>query len=93
MQKLLKDLYYGKVQPLSEPLENIEDYQKNGNILIQHEEELKATLSESQKKLYEKVSEKQSELNAISSEQKFIQGFKLGAKLAIEIMNDDKITE
>lgn len=93
MQELLKDLYYGKIHPLSEPLEDLDGYKKMADILSRNEKNLMSTLSDSQGKLYQKVSQKQGELNVFSSEQKFIQGFKLGAKLVIEIMNDDKITE
>lgn len=89
MQELLKDLYYGKIHPLSEPLEDLDGYKKMADIISRNEKNLISTLSDSQGKLYQK----QGELNVFSSEQKFIQGFKLGAKLVIEIMNDDKITE
>ena len=93
MHEILKELYYGRLCPLSEPFENVDDYNKMTDILSKYEKNLMDILSENQEKLYQKVSEKQSELNLFSSEQKFIQGFKLGAKFIIEIMNDDKITE
>lgn len=93
MQDILKELYYRRICPLSEPFENVDDYNKMADNLSECEKDLMDILSENQEKLYQKVSEKQGELNLFSSEQKFIQGFKLGAKFIIEIMNDDKITE
>ena len=81
MQDILKELYYGRICPLSEHLKMLM-ITIRWLIILVNVKRLMDILSENQEKLYQKYL-KQGELNLLARA-KFIQGFKLGAKFIIK---------
>jgi len=95
MQKLLQDLYNGRINPLDMKLMDGSQYKKAVEKVSQYDEEISELLTGQHKELFEKFISKQGELNYLNSEERFIQGFKMGARLVIEIMyeNEGKLTD
>ena len=56
-------------------------------LIVQHEEQLKETLTDKQTEIFEKLKANQNERNTLSECEAFTIGFKLGVELMHEIMN------
>lgn len=95
MPRLLQDLYQGKINPLDIQLEEGNPYKKMIEEVSEHEEELLDLLTGKEKVLFAKLTTDHGELKYLSGEEKFIQGFKMGARFIIEILyeHDGKLTD
>lgn len=87
--KILSDLYNGKLNPVSQEIAHGSDYQKMMGEISELEEQLKAVLGQEQTKLLEKFISAQLKLGIIGSEERFIYGFRLGAGIILEILEKD----
>ena len=65
------------------------EYQKLKALADKNENLLKETLSDEQKELLEKLTESITDISSISERDMFINGFRLGMKLMIDVMKDD----
>ena len=90
MSKTIEELWYGNICPniecgISTPLtKELMGYIAN------HHDNLMATLTEEQKELLERFDDCYAELTAINEREIFVYAFRLGAKMAIEIICDGK---
>ena len=57
------------------------------NLLYWKEEKLTATLSEDQKETFEKYKDCNREISEISEREIFLNGFRLGARIIIDVVN------
>ena len=58
-----------------------------GRLILQNEEELAPLLSEKAKEVLEKQRDNQSELKALTECDVFVCGFRLGAKIMLEVLD------
>ena len=58
-------------------------------MLSGNEEKLIGLLEGQEKKLFLELANAQSEVNGITEVESFINGFRLGARIAIEVMNEE----
>jgi len=58
-------------------------------VLSGNEEKLIGLLEGQEKKLFLELANAQSEVNGITEVESFINGFRLGARIAIEVMNEE----
>ena len=65
------------------------EYLKLKTLADQHEDLLRETLSDEQKKLLDKLIECITDISSISERDMFIAGFRLGVKLMIDVMKDE----
>ena len=65
------------------------EYQKLKAVATQNEDMLRETLSDEQKELLDKLTEKITDISSISERDMFITGFRLGVKLMIDVMSDE----
>lgn len=84
----LEDLYYGNIIPNEHSFKRGSAYSKLLGYVVQHDDDLKATLTEQQKEIFEKLKDCESELHGMNELQAFTEGFKLAARLIIEVMQD-----
>lgn len=89
MRRMLEELYYGNINPNEKQFIRNTQFDKAMHILSENEEKLTLLLDGKEKKLFLDLVNAQSEINGITSVEGFINGFRLGARIAIEIMNED----
>ena len=82
----LEDLWLGKISPHERKLPPNSEQRELINLILQQEETLFSMLSEKAKETYDKLLEYQSELSSLTDCETFISGFRLGAKIMLEVM-------
>ena len=85
----IQDLYYGRISPYEMSISATPEYQKLKALATQNEDLLRETLSDEQKELLDKLIECITDISSISERDMFINGFRLGMKLMIDVMKDD----
>lgn len=84
----LKDLYYGNLLP-QEKCAKLDDETKELLVLLnRNEKKLIATLSDEQKEIVEKYKDCNREISEICERNAFLNGFRLGARIIIEVVNN-----
>ena len=82
-----EELYYGNLIP-QEKCAKLDDQVKVlQKLLNRNEEKLTATLSEDQKETFEKYKDCNREISEISEREIFLNGFRLGARIIIDVVN------
>ena len=88
----LEDLYYGNVIPHERSIKRGSAYSEVLRYVVRHEDDLKATLTEQQKEIFEKLKDCESELHGMDDLESFISGFKLAARIIIEVLQESPKT-
>lgn len=84
----LEDLYYGNIIPHEHSFRRGSAYSEALGYVVRHQDTLIATFTEQQKEIFEKFKDGESELHGMHELRAFTEGFKLAAKLLIEVMQD-----
>lgn len=85
MQTILTAIAEGNLRMGMERMEHNSELEDAMNRVCRLEKELSATLNDSEKELLEKLDDSQSEVNQSDSQQSFINGFRLGALVIMEV--------
>lgn len=85
--KILEELWYGNVTPSERSVEKGSHLWNLGRLILQNEEELTPLLSEKAKEVLEKLRDNQSELNDLNECEVFVCGFRLGARIMLEVLD------
>ena len=85
----IQDLYYGRISPYEMNISTAPEYQKLKALANRNEDLLRESLSDEQKKLLDKLTESITDISSISERDMFINGFRLGVKLMIDVMKDE----
>ena len=85
--KILEELWYGNVTPSERSVEKGSHLWNRGRLILQNEEELTPRLSEKAKEVLEKLRDNQSELNDLNECEVFVCGFRLGARIMLEVLD------
>lgn len=95
MKKALKDLYYGRIDGLSMPLEKVPQYRKAQHKAAEIAETLKKHLDKEEKRLLMQYSDLHCEMETRMGQADFIHGFRVGARMMAEVFCDlpDKTSE
>lgn len=88
-EKILSELYHGNINPVAKSVVQGSAYQKAMHQLSDIEERLMAQLDAEQKKLLQDFVSAQGNLNLISGEERFTDGFRMGARMMLEIFEKD----
>ena len=86
----LENLYYGNIAPHEYEVVRGSEYDVTAKLVIRHEQELSATLTERQKEVFQKFKDNQIELLNLGERDAFVRGFSLAVRLMVEAMNSDK---
>lgn len=89
---ILKELWYGNIQPNEFPRERSEKRQKLIKLLSRHSNTLDTMLTEEQKAVLDKYRECNTELSCLDECEVFIRGFQLGMMIAVEVLRDGDMT-
>lgn len=85
MQTILTAIAEGNLRMGTETMEPNSELERAVNRVCRLEAELSAILNDSGKELLEKLDDSQSEVSQSSSQQSFINGFRLGALVIMEV--------
>ena len=85
--RILEEFWYGNIEPTEYDTSSTE-FQKLLELICRNEEKLKSSMTDEQKELFEKYSDCMHEHQAITACQIFQNGFKLGARMMLEVMED-----
>lgn len=85
---ILEDLYYGNLLPQEKCAKLDDEMKELIGLLNRNEEKLTATLSDEQKETFEKYKDCNQEISEICERNAFLNGFRLGARIIIEVVNN-----
>ena len=89
MRNMLEDLYYGNITPGEQQMVHGSELQKAVNRVAHYESQLTERLDEDGQILLTKLIRSQHEIDSITALENFILGFRLGARLMAECMDDN----
>ena len=84
----LEDLYYGNIVPNEKCAKLNSEVTELLKLLNRNEEKLTATLTEAQKETIEKYKDCNREISEISEREIFLNVFRLGARIIIDVVNN-----
>ena len=90
MCKMIEELWYGNIIPQDMCKDNDPRIDELRVLMTRNRAELAPTLSEEQKAILEKYDDNNNEITTIIESRIFEQGFRLGAKLMLEILCEGK---
>ncbi len=89
MKSIIEDLWYGNVSPCTEYREEKKETKELMGYIADHHDSLRTTLTDKQKEILEKFDDCYAELTDINEREIFVYAFRLGARIAIEVMSLD----
>jgi hypothetical protein len=87
MKSILEELWYGNVCPGTECRKATKEARELMGYIADHHDNLQVTLTDNQKEILEKFDDCYAELTDINEREIFVYAFRLGARVAIEVMN------
>ena len=89
MNSILEELWYGNICPNTEWRETTKEAKMLMGYISDHYDSLQSTLTNKQKEMLEKFTDCHAELADINEREIFVYAFKLGARIAIEMLSLD----
>ena len=89
MRKTLEDLYYGNIMPNAQDMAPHSELKRATDRVARFENQLSEQLDEAGQAILAKLIESQQEIDSITALENFILGFRLGAKLMMECMDEN----
>ena len=89
MRNTLEDLYYGNITPGAQQMAPNSELKRAADRVTRFESQLTERLDEDGQTILAKLIESQHEINSITALENFILGFRLGARLIAESMDDN----
>lgn len=86
--RFLEEFWYGNIEPTEYDTSSNKEYKKIVELIFRNEEKLKATMTDEQIELFEKYTDCVRENQVIADCLIFQNGFKLGAKMMLEVMEE-----
>ena len=86
MRSILEELFYGNVCPNTDCRSKDQEVKDLMAHIADHHSSLNETLTDKQKELFEKFDNAWDELTDISEREIFVYAFRLGARIAIEVL-------
>ena len=87
MRNVLEDLWYGNICPSSDCRDISKETKELMGYIADHHSRLRSTLTDEQNELLEKFDDCYAELTDINEREIFVYAFKLGARIAIEVLS------
>ena len=88
MRKTLEDLYYGNITPNEQKMAPDSELKKAVDRVARYESQLTERLGEDEQTILTKLIRSQHEINSITALENFILGFRLGARIRAECMDE-----
>ena len=87
MQKILDELWYGNICPAEDHHKSTEETKELVSYIVRHHDALLADMTDAQKETLEKFLDCRDEWMSINEREIFTYAFRLGARIAIEVMS------
>ena len=84
---IIRELWYGNVAPFEQCTRGDKQLKELLKLVARNKEELDASLTDKQKETLEKFDDCYAELTDINEREIFVYAFKLGMRIAIEVMS------
>ena len=88
MRSILEELFYGNICPNTDCRSRDKETKQLMGYIADHHDNLLSTLNDQQKELLEKFDDCYNELTDINEREVFSYAFKLGMRIAIEVLTD-----
>ena len=89
MRNTLEDLYYGNITPNAQDMAPHSELKRATDRVARFENQLSEQLDEAGQAILAKLIESQQEIDSITAMENFILGFRLGAKIVMECMDNN----
>ena len=89
MRSILEELFYGNVCPNTDCRRKGREVGQLMEYIASHHDSLYTTLTDKQKEIFEKFTDCYDELTDINEREIFVYAFRLGARIAIEVLLPD----
>lgn len=89
MRRILEEFYYGNLNPCDQQFLRVTDYANAMRTVSENEEKLTLLLDEKEKDLLRALIQAQGTVNETTAMENFIRGFRIGGRIAMEIMEED----
>ena len=89
MRKTLEDLYFGNISPNEQQMAPDSELKKALDRVVRYENQLTELLNEDGQTILTKLIRSQHEINSITALENFILGFRLGARIMAECMDEN----
>ena len=89
MRSILEELFYGNISPNTDCRSRDKETKQLMGYIADHHDNLLSTLNEQQKEILEKFDDCYAELTDINEREIFVYAFRLGARIAIEVLSPD----
>ena len=89
MRNTLEDLYYGNITPREQQITPNSELKRATDRVARFENQLTERLDEDGQTILAKLAESRDEIESITALENFILGFRLGARLMAECMDDN----
>ena len=89
MRNTLEDLYYGNITPGAQEIVPNSELKRATDRVTRFEDQLMERLDEDGQALLAKLLESQDEADSITARENFILGFRLGARITMECMDEN----
>ena len=86
--KILEELWYGNIEPTEYGTSPSQEYRELRRLVDRNEMDLRATMTDAQKELFNRYLESVLEYQTLSELMLFQNSFKLGARLMVEVMEE-----
>ena len=86
MKSILEELFYGNICPSTDCRSRDAETKELMGSIADHHDNLHGTLTDTQKELLERFDDCYSELTDINEREIFVYAFRLGARIAIEVL-------
>lgn len=86
--RILEELWYGNINDGSKFLRYNKQLTERLNLLSKNANNLMENLSDKEKEIFEKYKDCNDEISQITERENFIMGFRLGALMMLEVMED-----
>ena len=86
----LENLYYGNIAPHEYEVVRGSEYYITAKLVIHHEQELSAMLTERQNAILQKIKDNHTELMNHGERDAFRRGFSLAVRLMVDAMSNEK---
>ena len=88
--RMLSELWYGNIEPQDRAIPRNSEYKKLLNKICEYEEQFRGIFSPEQQTEFEDYENATISVTAICEEAAFIYGFRLGAKIMLEVLEELK---
>ena len=89
MRSTLEDLYYGNIIPGAQQITPSSELKRATDRVARFESQLTEQLDETGQAILAKLMESKDEAESITARENFILGFRLGARITMECMDDN----